>query len=126
MPSNKRGQVRTGRRLVAALTEACETAKAEIIGFEWLTHEVDYGAFRQSLRVIWVFDTRLHKEHALAGGQDARMRELTARALADAEVDVSRLDRCVQFDSEEECSAQHGGDWRSRVAGLYAVKGHCS
>jgi hypothetical protein len=29
------------RRLIACLTEACETAKAEIDGFSWLTHAVD-------------------------------------------------------------------------------------
>ncbi|MGK9546088.1 hypothetical protein O6486_23965, partial [Salmonella enterica subsp. enterica] len=58
MPPTKRDTARLERRLVATLTEACETAKAEIPGFEWLTHTVDYAAFPQSLRVIWVFDTR--------------------------------------------------------------------
>ncbi|NMX54283.1 hypothetical protein [Pseudomonas sp. WS 5146] len=45
-----------------------------------------YAAFPQSLRVIWVFDTRANKELALANGADQRMRELTAAALQDAEV----------------------------------------
>jgi len=26
------------------------------------------------------------------------------------------IDRCVRFDSEEECHAQQGGDWRRRLA----------
>jgi hypothetical protein len=33
------------RRLIATLTDACETAKTEIPGFDWLTHTVDYTAF---------------------------------------------------------------------------------
>lgn len=116
MSLTKRDSARLERRLVKALTDACETAKAEIPGFEWLTHTVDYAAFPQSLRVIWVFDTRANKDHALATGADQRMRELTAAALRDAEVAPVNRDRCMRFDSEEECSAQHGGDWRRRLA----------
>ncbi len=33
MPSSKREQARLERRLVASLTDACETAKAQIVGF---------------------------------------------------------------------------------------------
>ncbi|AZF48699.1 hypothetical protein [Pseudomonas sp. R2-7-07] len=123
MPSTKRDSVGIERRLVAALTEACETAKAEIPGFEWLTHEVNYAAFPQSLRVIWVFDTRISKEQALAKGEDQRMRELTGIALSDAGVDLPLLHRCVGFDSEEECDLQHGGNWRLRLAKRHAVRG---
>ncbi|OAE13720.1 hypothetical protein AZH11_03830 [Pseudomonas simiae] len=115
MPSPKRDIARLERRLVATLTGACETAKAEIPGFDWLTHTVDYASFPQSLRVIWVFDTRANKDHALASGADQRMRELTAAALHDAEVAAVNIDRCVRFDSEQACSAQHGGDWRRRL-----------
>ena len=81
MSSTKRDSARIERRLVATLTEACEIAKAEINGFDWLTHEVDYQAFAQSLVVIWVFDTRTNRELALSTGLDVRMRELTAAAL---------------------------------------------
>lgn len=116
MPSPKRDIARLERRLVATLTEACETAKAEIPGFDWLTHTVDYANFPQSLRVIWVFDTRANQDHALASGADQRIRELTAAALQEAEVAAVNIDRCVRFDSEEACSAQHGGDWRRRLA----------
>ncbi|MFL1503832.1 hypothetical protein ACI77J_21255 [Pseudomonas sp. O64] len=115
MPSPKRDIARLERRLVATLTEACETAKAEIPGFDWLTHTVDYAAFPQSLRVTWVFDTRANQDHALATGADQRMRELTAAALHEAEVTAVNIDRCVRFDSEQACSAQHGGDWRRRL-----------
>ncbi|OPB01053.1 hypothetical protein BFW87_01255 [Pseudomonas fluorescens] len=116
MPSTKRDHARLERRLVSTLTEACETAKAEIPGFDWLTHTVDYARFPQSLRVTWVFDTRASKDHALASGAGERMRALTAAALHDAEVAPVTMDRCIRFDSEEECNARHGGDWRVRLA----------
>ncbi|MBT9263374.1 hypothetical protein KKQ10_00650 [Pseudomonas sp. MG-9] len=38
MPLGKRELARIERRLIATLTDACETAKAEIKGFTWLTH----------------------------------------------------------------------------------------
>lgn len=115
MSFTKRDSARLERRLVKALTDACETAKAQIPGFGWLTHTVDYAAFPQSLRVTWVFDTRASQDHALATGADQRMRELTAAALQDAEVAPVNIDRCVRFDSEQACDAQHGGDWRRRL-----------
>lgn len=123
MSSTKRDGARIERRLVATLTEACEVAKAEIQGFDWLTHEVDYQAFAQSLVVIWVFDTRANQELAVSNGLDRRMRELTATALEDACVDQPATDRYIRFDSEEECQRQHGGNWRLRLAKLYAGKG---
>ncbi|WP_300635300.1 hypothetical protein [Pseudomonas sp.] len=116
MPLTKRDGARLERQLIATLTEACETAKAEIPGFDWLTHTVDYSAFPQSLRVTWVFDTRANKALALTSGADQRMRELTAAALQAADVPPLAMERCVHFDSEEECRLQHAGDWGARLA----------
>ncbi|MGF6097680.1 hypothetical protein [Pseudomonas sp. 18175] len=116
MALSKREADRLERTLVATLTDACETAKAEIPGFEWLTHTVNYAAFPASLRVIWVFDTQANKDRALANGQDVRMRELTATALHDAGVTPGQPGRGVHFDCEEDCRLKHGGDWRLRLA----------
>ena len=117
MPAlSKRDQARIERRLASTLTEACETAKAEIVGFSWLTHEVDYAAFPTSLRVVWIFDTQSHKDHALASGQRERMVELTAVALEAADVVVANVSAQVQFDSEEQCQHANGGNWQQRLA----------
>ena len=115
MALSKRDITRIERALVTSLTEACDTAKAEIPGFEWLTHTVNYANFPQSLIITWVFDTRAHKDQALATGLDARMRELTATALHGADIPSLPLQRCVHFDSEEACHTQHGGNWRLRL-----------
>ncbi|MCQ3030652.1 hypothetical protein NLO88_08280 [Pseudomonas syringae] len=115
-PLSKRDQARIERRLASTLTEACETAKAEIAGFSWLTHEGDYAAFPASLRVIWIFDTDIQKDHALASGQRERMVELTAQALEDAEIVIADISKRVQFDSEEQCQRANGGNWQQRLA----------
>lgn len=117
MPSlSKREQARIERRLASTLTEACETAKAEIVGFVWLTHEVDYAAFPASLRVVWVFDTQDNKAQAIASDQRQRMVELTARALDAADVGIGNVSAQVQFDSEEQCQRANGGNWQQRLA----------
>ena len=120
MALSKREAAQVERSLVATLTNACETAKAEIPGFEWLTHTVNYDAFPTSLRVIWVFDTQANKDHAEASGQEARMRELTAIALTEADIAATPP---VHFDSEEACHLKHGGDWRLRLAKLHTARG---
>lgn len=123
MLSGKREQARIERRLIAALTRACETAKSEMVGFCWLTHEVDYARFADSLQIIWVFDTQASKDQALAGGQDQRMVELTAQALEDAGLEVAQIAGCVYFDSEEQCQRDHDGNWQKRILRTYVKRG---
>ncbi|WP_053268708.1 hypothetical protein [Pseudomonas chlororaphis] len=118
MPSSKREQARLERRLVASLTDACETAKAEIVGFSWLTHVADRAAFPASLRVVWVFDTQASKTRALACGQGERMLELTVMALHDAGLELQALAAHVRYDSEEQCRRINGGNWQKRLARL--------
>ncbi|ELS43219.1 hypothetical protein [Pseudomonas syringae] len=123
MPSSKREQAQIDRRLVSALTNACETAKAEMPGFCWLTHEVDYAAFPASLQVVWVFDTLADKNAALERGLDKRMIGLTVEALDDAQVSLSNAAAHVHVDCEEQCLRENAGDWQQRIKRKYARRG---
>ncbi|MBI6780451.1 hypothetical protein [Pseudomonas syringae] len=123
MPSSKREQAQTDRRLVSALTNACETAKAEMPGFCWLTHDVDYAAFPASLQVVWVFDTLADKNAALQRRLDKRMIGLTVEALDDAQVSLSNAAAHVHVDCEEQCLRENAGDWQQRIKRKYARRG---
>ena len=116
MSLNKRNQAQIERRLIKHLTDTCETAKGQIPGFVWLTHAVDFAAFPASLKVVWVFDTQVNKDFALADGEARFMVELTTQALADANVNVRQVANHVFYDSEEECQRACGGDWPKRLA----------
>ena len=116
MLHSKRDQSRMERQLSSSLTDACETAKAEITGFTWLTHEVDYNRFPQSLQVTWIFSTEAQKGRAIAEGLDARMQTLTRAALDDVGIDMGTVIDPVRFDSEEACKRADGGDWKRRLA----------
>ncbi|HBS77447.1 MAG: hypothetical protein CMK99_04575 [Pseudomonas sp.] len=113
---SKRDQTRIERQLSRCLTEACETGKAQIVGFSWLTHEVDYARFPESLQVTWIFTTEAQKTDALAQGQDVLMQTLTRAALDEAGIDMAKLIAPVRFDSEEACTRHDGGDWQHRLA----------
>ncbi|RMV71874.1 hypothetical protein ALP05_03144 [Pseudomonas caricapapayae] len=123
MPSSKREQARTERQLVTSLTQACETAKSEMPGFCWLTHDVDYAAFPASLQVVWVFDTLADKNAARAHGLLERMVELTVEALDDAQVSLSNAAAHVHVDSEEQCLGENAGNWALRIKRKYARRG---
>ncbi|RAI62578.1 hypothetical protein DOZ80_30600 [Pseudomonas fluorescens] len=123
MSLGKRELARIERRLVTTLTDACETAKGEIKGFTWLTHTADLDALAHTLKVTWVFETLTDKKLAQASAK-ARIFELTAIALLEANIDVKLSDQTVRFDSEEECQRTYGGDWQRRLAQSGVTQGY--
>jgi hypothetical protein len=116
MELSKREQSRIERRLAATLTEACETAKAQIPGFAWLTHDVDYQNFPNSLRVIWIFASQAEQKRAIAEGQERWMLELTATALQSADIQLEPLTAHVHVDNEQACQRKDAGNWQQRLA----------
>lgn len=104
MASSKRPYASIERELVRTLTRACETAKYEIDGFVWLTHEVDYQQFPQSLRVIWMFDSEASLQLAASGPGRARMLELTQAAFDEIGISVSQIAAHVSWRREPAAS----------------------
>lgn len=123
MSLGKRELARIERRLITTLTDACETAKGEIKGFSWLTHTGDLSAPAETLKVIWVFKTLADRKLALIDAK-ARIFELTAIALNEADIDLNPSDHNVRFDSEEECQRTHDGDWKQRLTQSRVANGY--
>ncbi|GEN28746.1 hypothetical protein HVA01_23920 [Halovibrio variabilis] len=113
IPKRERGKVE--RKLIASLTHACEQAKPQYQGFEWLTHRVDYLHFPDSLLVTWVFDTDAHLTQALKSETKQRLYALTATALAEADVAIDDISQHTDFDSEQACQRTHNGNWQRRL-----------
>ena len=108
MPSPKRKYSAVERELIRTLTDACETAKSEILGFQWLTHDVDYTQFPQSLVVTWVFDSETSRARALASADKARMQALTLAAFDEVGISVSRIDDHLAFSVERTARGKRG------------------
>lgn len=108
MPSPKRKYSAVERELIRTLTLACETAKSEIVGFQWLTHDVDYERFPQSLCVTWMFDSEASSARALASSDKVRMLELTQAAFEEVGISVSSIAEHVAFSVEQPARGKRG------------------
>lgn len=108
MASSKRKYAGIERELIRTLTIACETAKSEIVGFQWLTHDVDYEQFPQSLVVTWMFDSEASKTRALASPDKARMLALTLVAFDEVGISVSSVAAHVAFSVEQPARGKRG------------------
>lgn len=104
------------KRLISSLTHACETAKLEIPGFLWLTHEGDRHLSPGNLHVVWVFDTQASLARALETGKGKRMYELTAQAFSEAAIAVTSAQAHVSFDTEQACQRHNAGNWQARLS----------
>ena len=101
--------------VVKALTIACEIAKQEIVGFEWLTHSANYSNFPASLVITCVLDNQQSLDAMLVNQHDERVRKLIQKQLLKAGILLKDVRRHVFFDNEQACISQIGGDWTSRL-----------
>jgi len=102
--------------LIKALTTACESAKVQIPGFKWLTHDYDQNHFPTGLRVIWIFDSQQTMDDAIEAGLDALMHSLSNDALIQAGLNIKSSSFRVAFDNEQACQRVDQGDWKRRLS----------
>lgn len=101
--------------LVRALTSACEKAKIEVTGFEWLTHIADYANFPNSLVVTCIFDDDSSLDKAKYAAQDLIIITCIHNALLNAGILLKAPKQHVRFDTEQACERQHQGNWKRRI-----------
>lgn len=97
-----------------ALTEVCEIALEEVVGFRWLTHFVDYDKFPDSLSVVCVFETKKELDTARSMQKDTLLCKLIDQKLNSAGIKVRNINKRVSFDTEEECNKINAGNWNER------------
>jgi hypothetical protein len=101
--------------VIKALTIVCEHAKADIQGFEWLTHKANYSNFPASLLVTCVFDNNQSLFTAQANEQDVAIKKMVQQQLLKVGILIKNAKHQVCFDTEEACLAEHKGDWNQRL-----------
>jgi len=97
------------------LTDVCETALDDYLGFQWLTHQVNYAVFPQSLKVICIFDTNDHLKVFRKSAAQQTMNYNIKTALAEVSAPIEDCVRQIIYDSEENCEREHAGDWEERL-----------
>jgi len=98
----------TERKLIAVLTDVCETAKQGDNGFVWLTHT---GHWRTP-QVMAVFTTEQARKKALSSGWDTWFINEVNIALDS----VKSKAKAIHFDSEEACNSSSRGDWEKHLS----------
>jgi hypothetical protein len=102
--------------VVKALTIVCESAKQDIVGFEWLTHSANYSNFPGSLVITCVLDKSVSLDVMLVNEQDVVLRKQIQKQLLKAGILLKDARRHVFFDTEQACLLEHNGDWKRRLA----------
>ncbi|MCC5878822.1 MAG: hypothetical protein JJU03_02850 [Idiomarina sp.] len=90
---------KTDREIIKQLTALCEAAKDTHTGFIWLTHEVNYQRFPQSLKVVLVFDDEVSEEVLLS-----EFRDLIPKVQAALEPVIGQVLPAAQIEARREHS----------------------
>ncbi len=114
MPQLTKKQIKqTEKQIVKQLTQVCHLALAELDGFCWLTHLVDYQNINASMQVVCVFQTEEDINNLEENKQ--KLINWVEAYLKQINIKLARPARQIQFDSEQACAAHHQGDWDRRL-----------
>jgi len=97
----KKTDKKIDKQICQALTKACEMAKDEVPGFQWLTHLVNYNQFPESLSVICVFDTKAELEQARQLKKDQLIVGFIKSELEQINIRFKEINRHISFDTEK-------------------------
>lgn len=97
------------------LTDVCENELKSYVGFQWLTHLVNYANFPASLKIICVFDSNENLQRLHATAEDLPVKSAIINAIADIGVKVKDSGKLIKFDTQENCDLQHSGNWAKRL-----------
>lgn len=100
-PFMKKSDKKLENNLRKALTIACEDIKDEVEDFCWLTHEVNYQQFPQSLSVVCYFTQFEAIEHVKTNSQDSLIREIIAKHLTNVGVTPFNVNKQIVYRSED-------------------------
>ncbi len=112
----KKTDKKTDKAIREALTEVCELALEEVVGFKWLTHFVNYQRFPSSLSIVCVFESNSDLSSALSAHKDEYLRRLIKEKLGAVDIQLKNISQHVSFDTEEACQHDNGGKWYGRFS----------
>jgi len=80
-----------------ALTEVCEHALEEIEGYQWITHQVNYDAFPDSLSIQCAFVSQSAIEALKQTQQDRVLKKAVTTQLATLNIKMKHSDKQITF-----------------------------
>jgi hypothetical protein len=98
------------------LTSVCESALKDFVGFQWLTHLVNYTDFPKSLKVVCVFDTNDNLNSFMENNCNHRLNALIQKKFSDIDISVNNIANHISYDTEEDCEKNNNGKWPDRIS----------
>jgi hypothetical protein len=105
---------KTDKKICQVLTKACEMAKLQVQGFQWLTHVVNYNQFPESLSITCIFESKAQLQQASQQMKEQLIMDLIKKELEHINIKFKDINRHVSFDTEESCKAEYEGNWQKR------------
>lgn len=102
-------------KLRSVLIDVCEVALKDIDGFLWLTHLVNYSNFPKSLKIICIFDTNDKVSTFTSKNNQDQLIQLIQLKLTTIDIKVKDIVNHIVYDTEENCTGEHGGNWSARL-----------
>lgn len=102
-------------QLRTTLTDVCNNALKEYIGFEWLTHVVNYDNFPKSLHIVCVFDTNENLNTFMLMKNHQALNVLIQQSLSSIGVKLKTINQHISYDTEENCTKYNQGKWGNRL-----------
>ena len=87
--------------IVKALTKVCDSAKADVPGFLWLTHTADFANFPASLLVSCVFESNESIHGVKQNSQDALIIKWVQAELLEVGILLKQAKQNVVFINEK-------------------------
>jgi hypothetical protein len=88
-------------QLCEVLTDVCEAALKQCLGFQWLTHVANYNKFPKSLKVTCIFDTNDNVDNFIVTPGYDELMSLIQQKLLSIGIRVNNIADHISFDSEE-------------------------
>jgi len=93
----KKSDKKTENLIIQVLTQGCEQAKDEVTGFSWLTHQVNYTNFPNSLVVTCMFATEQQLIAAQTNNDTAHLSKIIIDQLASLNIKLKQPKKQIIF-----------------------------
>ncbi|MCL1137081.1 Fis family transcriptional regulator [Shewanella pneumatophori] len=81
-----------------ALTLVCESAKEDVNGFLWLTHQVNFSKVSDSLVIRFMFESQTALSEAIEIGQTQQLALLSERILNQHDIKLTQALKQCRFE----------------------------
>ncbi|WP_417503666.1 Fis family transcriptional regulator [Marinomonas gallaica] len=98
-----------------SLTEVCDELLELKMGFEWITHLIDFKRFPQSLKIVCIFNDDETEQAFLNSPHFNDLKHDLLIRFKAMDISLKDIDQHLFLDNEAACLRTHEGKWGDRL-----------